>query len=87
MLKSIGTKLTLSVIGSVMVSLVFMIAIISWKVSQNMEKEAEIALDIASKRYVNYMQSTLNEPFLLSKALGISIQQVINDNGSIDIKI
>lgn len=55
MLKSIGTKLTLSVIGSVMVSLVFMIAIISWKVSQNMEKEAEIALDMASKRYVNYM--------------------------------
>ncbi|HID0732617.1 TPA: hypothetical protein R1667_001783 [Campylobacter jejuni] len=55
MLKSIGTKLTLSVIGSVMVSLVFMIAIISWKVSQNMEKEAEIALDIASKRYVNYI--------------------------------
>nr|WP_059119373.1 cache domain-containing protein [Campylobacter jejuni] len=87
MLKSIGTKLTLSVIGSVMVSLVFMIAIISWKVSQNMEKEAEIALDIASKRYVNYMQSTLNEPFLLSKALGASIQQVINDNGSIDINV
>ncbi|EOH1603414.1 methyl-accepting chemotaxis protein, partial [Campylobacter jejuni] len=87
MLKSIGTKLTLSVIGSVMVSLVFMIAIISWKVSQNMEKEAEIALDIASKRYVNYMQSTLNEPFLLSKALGASIQQVINDNGNIDINV
>ncbi|MCW1371880.1 hypothetical protein OLQ24_07525, partial [Campylobacter jejuni] len=63
-----------------------MIAIISWKVSQNMEKEAEIALDIASKRYVNYMQSTLNEP-LLSKALGASIQQVINDNGSIDINV
>ncbi|EAH4620216.1 methyl-accepting chemotaxis protein, partial [Campylobacter jejuni] len=52
-----------------------------------MEKEAEIALDIASKRYVNYMQSTLNEPFLLSKALGTSIQQVINDNGSIDINV
>lgn len=42
MLKSIGTKLTLSVIGSVMVSLVFMIAIISWKVSQNMEKKQKL---------------------------------------------
>ncbi|MBC5858391.1 cache domain-containing protein, partial [Campylobacter jejuni] len=87
MLKSIGTKLTLSVIVSVTVSLIFMIIIISYKVSQNIEKEAENALNIASKRYVNYMQATLNEPFLLSKILGFSIQKIIDDNGNIDINI
>ncbi|MFY4755192.1 cache domain-containing protein, partial [Campylobacter jejuni] len=87
MLKSIGTKLTLSVIGSVIAGLIFMIAIVSYEVSYDMEKEAENALNIASKRYVNYMQSAFNEPFLLSKVLGSSIQQVINDNGNIDINI
>lgn len=87
MLKSVGTKLTLSVVGSIVICLIFMITIISYKVSQNMEYQAETALNVASKRYVNYMQSTLNEPFLLSKALGASIQQVINDNGNIDINI
>ncbi|HEC1874990.1 TPA: cache domain-containing protein, partial [Campylobacter jejuni] len=87
MLKSIGTKLTLSVIGSVIAGLIFMIAIVSYRVSYDMEKEAESALNIASKRYVNYMQSAFNEPFLLSKVLGSSIQQVINDDGNIDINI
>ncbi|RTI67190.1 chemotaxis protein, partial [Campylobacter jejuni] len=87
MLKSVGTKLTLSVVGSIVICLIFMITIISYKVSQNMEYEAEIALNVASKRYVNYMQSTLNEPFLLSKALGDSLQQIIDDNGNIDIDI
>ncbi|EHN6903013.1 cache domain-containing protein, partial [Campylobacter jejuni] len=87
MLKSIGTKLTFSVIGSVIFGLIFMITIISYKVSQNMEKEAENAITIASQRYVNYMQSALNEPFLLSKSLGSGIQKIIDNNGKIDISI
>ncbi|MBX2753441.1 cache domain-containing protein, partial [Campylobacter jejuni] len=87
MFKSIGSKLILSVLLSVIAGLVIMIAIISYQVSSNMEKDAENTISIASKRYVNYMEATLNEPFMLSKALGIGIQKIIDEDGQININI
>ncbi|MBZ7953524.1 cache domain-containing protein, partial [Campylobacter sp. W0018] len=60
-----------------------MIFFISFQVSSNMENQAEEALKIASKRYVNYMEAALNEPIVLSSITDSAIQDIIKDDGQI----
>ncbi|MBZ7967869.1 cache domain-containing protein, partial [Campylobacter sp. RM9756] len=84
---NIGTKLVLCTAISIIIGLAVMIFFISFQVSSNMENQAEEALKIASKRYVNYMEAALNEPIMLSSTTDSAIQDVINDDGQINLNI
>ncbi|TKX31216.1 chemotaxis protein, partial [Campylobacter estrildidarum] len=84
---SIGTKLILFTAISIVLGLAIMIAFISFQVSSNMGYQAEESVKLASKRYVNYMEGSLNEPIMLSRAVGMSITDSIKDDGFIDMNI
>ncbi|MBZ7935028.1 cache domain-containing protein, partial [Campylobacter sp. B0100352/1] len=84
---NIGTKLILCAAISIIIGLAIMIFFISLQVSSNMEKQAEEAITIASKRYINYMQSALNEPIVLSNTTDMAIQDIIKDDGQVNTNI
>ncbi|RDU54332.1 chemotaxis protein, partial [Helicobacter sp. MIT 00-7814] len=73
---SIGVKLVLTIVSSVLIGMLLLSAIILNKVGENMRESIEETIANASKNYATYMKSVLDESIVLNKGVATTLNAI-----------